>query len=85
MGNIYGTWTDAVRILSYVTTDPLSGGSSYALGYTAVGGTNGLQYIRPYYDTNTLCNRVLCFLQGQTVKHLQHLEPTLHTEVLVVD
>jgi len=51
-GNIYGTWTDATGA-TYLTPDPLYGGYTYAFGYTANGGTNGLQYIRPYYETQT--------------------------------
>jgi PKD repeat protein len=48
----YKSWTDVGEVTTLIT-DPLSGGSTYAFGYTAAGGTNGLQYITPYYETLT--------------------------------
>jgi PKD repeat protein len=49
----YKTWTNAGGQSYPLASDPLAGGSTYALGYTADGGTSGLQYITPYYDTVT--------------------------------
>jgi PKD repeat protein len=51
-GVLYKSWTDDGNPVTYIT-DPLTGGYTYAFGYTANGGTNGLQYITPYYDTQT--------------------------------
>ena len=49
-GLLYATGNDAGGnpVVYNMTTDPLGGGASYALGYTANGGTSGLQYITGY-------------------------------------